>query len=291
MVKFVAGVAMVDPTFYVPIAQAAEEAGFDSVAVPDSICYPAESDATYPYNEDGTREFLENKPFIEPLIAMAAMAAATTRIVFHTAVLKLPIRHPVIFAKELTSVAVLSGNRVRLGVGTSPWPEDYEAVELTWQGRGRRMDECIKVIRGLSTGDYFEFAGEHYRIPSIRLNPVPTEPVPILIGGHGETGLRRAARLGDGWISAGSSTEELMARLALIDEYRRDYGREDVPFEVHATTEDSFTPDGIARLEELGVTHTNGGFGRFNPYGSEPDPESLQEKIDNLRRFADAFIT
>src|ERR1700722_12078212 len=281
---------MVDPTFYVPIAQTAEAAGFDSVAVPDSIFYPAESDATYPYNEDGTREFLENKPFIEPLIAVAAMAAATTSILFHTSVLKLPIRHPVIFTKELTSVAVLSGNRVRLGVGSSPWPEDYEAVGLPWRGRGQRFDECIEIIRGLSTGRYFDFASDNYRIPPIRLNPVPTEPVPILIGGHGPTGLRRAARLGDGWISAGSSTEDLMARQALIDRYRREYGREDVPFEVHATTEDSFTPDGMARLEELGVTHTNGGFGRFNPYGSEPYPESLQGKIDNLRRFAETFI-
>ena len=283
---------MVDPTFYVPIAQAAEEAGFDSVAVPDSIFYPAESDATYPYNEDGTREFLENKPFIEPLIAMATMAAATTSIVFHTSVLKLPIRHPVIFTKELTSVALLSGNRVRLGVGSSPWPEDYEAVGSALAGPRRAVrrvhrDHPRPVGRRLLRLRQRQLL----RIPSIRLNPVPTEPVPILIGGHGPTGLRRAARLGDGWISAGSSTEDLMARLALIDQYRREYGREDVPFEVHATTEDSFTPGGIARLEELGVTHTSGGFGRFNPYGSEPDPESLREKIDNLRRFADTFIT
>ena len=104
--KFIANISMCDPTFYVPLAQAAEAAGFDTIAVPDSIAYPKESSSTYPYNFDGTREFLENKPFIEPHIAMAAMSAVTSTIEFHTFVLKMPIRHPVIYAKEATSLAV-----------------------------------------------------------------------------------------------------------------------------------------------------------------------------------------
>jgi hypothetical protein len=115
-------------------------------------------------------------------------------------------------------------------------------------------------------------------------------PVPILIGGHGDANLDRAARIGDGWISAGSTTEQLTIWLERINGLRQKYGTSDRPFEVHATTEDSFTPEGVQRLEALGVTHTSGGFGRFNPYGLETDPESLQEKIDNLRRFADTFI-
>jgi alkanesulfonate monooxygenase SsuD/methylene tetrahydromethanopterin reductase-like flavin-dependent oxidoreductase (luciferase family) len=132
------------------------------VGLPDSICDPRESGSKYPYTEDGAREFLENKPFLEPLTAMAAMGAATRRIDFHTSVLKLPIRHPVIFAKEVTSVAVLVDNRCKLGVGTSPWPDDYEIVGLPWTGRGRRFDECIEIIRGLATGEYFEYRGEFY---------------------------------------------------------------------------------------------------------------------------------
>ena len=288
--KFMAGVAMVDSSFYVPLARAAEEAGFDDVAVPDSICYPEASDSTYPYNADGTRQFLENKPFIEPLIAIAAMASATSRIGFCTSVLKLPIRHPVIFAKEVSSVAVLTGNRFRLGVGSSPWPEDYEVVGLPWSGRGARFDECIEIVRGLCSGAYVSHAGEHYQFPSIKMHPTPTTPVPVLIGGHGEANIRRAARLGDGWISAGSTTTELATRLDLLARLRVEYGRQHLAFEVHATTEDSFSRPGIARLEEMGVTHTAGGFGRFNPYGLEEDTESLGEKIDHLRRFADEVI-
>jgi probable F420-dependent oxidoreductase len=289
--KFLAGVAMANPSFYVPLAQAAEEARYDSISVPDSIGYPETAKSAYPYNADGTREFLENKPFVEPLIAIAAMGTATSTITFHTSVIKMPIRHPVIFAKEVSSLAVIVGDRFRLGVGTSPWPEDYELVGLPWAGRGQRFDECIQIVRGLGSGAYFGFDGRHYQFEPVKLNPVPAEPVPILIGGHSDANLRRAARLGDGWISAGSTTEQLASMLTRLSALRVEHGRDHLPFEVHATTEDSFSPAGVRRLEEMGVTHTAGGFGRFNPYGREADPESLREKIDNLRRYADDVMS
>jgi probable F420-dependent oxidoreductase len=288
--KFLANVAMADPSFYIPLAQAAEEAGYDGVSVPDSIFYPQEASSRYPYNEDGTREFLENKPFIEPLIAVAAMGTATSRISFYSSVLKLPIRHPVIFAKEVSSLAVMVNERFRLGVGSSPWSEDYVAVGLAWERRGPRFDECIEIVRGLCAGDYFGFDGRYYNFAPLKLNPVPSRPLPVLIGGHADANLRRAARTGDGWISAGSSTEQLAGRLERLRALRVEYGREQLPFEVHATTEDSFSAGGVRRLETLGVTHTGGGFGRFNPYGLEADPETLQEKLDNLRRYADEVM-
>jgi probable F420-dependent oxidoreductase len=289
-VRFTTTIAMCDPSFYLPLAQAAEAAGFDSVAVPDSIAYPRESSSTYPYNVDGTREFLENKPFIEPLIAIAAMGAVTNRIEFHTFVLKLPIRNPVIFAKEATSLAVMTGNRFALGVGSSPWPDDYEIVGLPWEARGRRFDECIEIIRSLAAGGYIEHHGEFYDFPAIKVQPVPTQPLPILVGGHADANLRRAARIGDGWMSAGGTWDDLVAMVERLQQLRREYGRDQEPFSIYATTPESFTADGVKRLEELGVTHTSGGFGRFNPYGLETDPESLREKIDNLDRYADEVI-
>src|SRR5919109_3398930 len=104
--------SMTDPSFYAPLAKAAEEAGYDSFVVPDSLLYPAESDDTYPYSPDGTREFLEDKPFIEPFVLMAALGAITGRLRFTTFVLKLPMRHPVLVAKQAASVAVLTGDRI-----------------------------------------------------------------------------------------------------------------------------------------------------------------------------------
>src|SRR5438874_13730737 len=102
---------MVDPSSYAPLARAAEEAGYDNFVVPDSIAYPRESDATYPYNPDATREFLEDKPSLEPFSLIPALGAVTERIRFTTFVANLPIRHPVLIAKQSGSVAVLPNHR------------------------------------------------------------------------------------------------------------------------------------------------------------------------------------
>src|SRR5450759_184443 len=122
--------SMVDPTFYLPLAVAAEEAGYDSMVVPDSPCYPEVSDSTYPFNPDGTREFLDDKPFLEPFSLIPALGAITESIRFVTFVVKLPVRSPVLVAKQATSTAVLTGNRLVLGVGISPWPVSYTHLTL-----------------------------------------------------------------------------------------------------------------------------------------------------------------
>ncbi|MGH9061760.1 MAG: TIGR03619 family F420-dependent LLM class oxidoreductase, partial [Acidimicrobiales bacterium] len=204
---FTTPLAMVDPSYLVPLARAAEDAGYHSVALADSLAYPKESDSTYPYTPDGSREFLENKMFIEPMVAAAALGAATSTLEFYTFVLKLPVRNPVVLAKEVTSVAALTGGRLSLGVGISPWPDDYELCGVPWAGRGRRFEECIQILRGLGTGEYYEHHGTCYDFAAVKLNPRAT--VPILIGGHNERSLERAARLGDGWLPVGMPDDEL----------------------------------------------------------------------------------
>ena len=280
--------SMVDPSFYLPLARAAEEAGYDSFIVPDSIAYPEHSDATYPFNPDGTREFLEDKPFLEPFSLIPALGAVTTRLRFVTFVIKLPIRHPVLVAKQVSSVAVLTGNRLGLGVGTSPWPEDYELVDVPWEGRGKRMDESLAVIRALLAGGYAEFHGSVYDVPAIKMTPVPSAPVPILIGGHGEAALKRAAYSGDGWMHGGGPPEALPGLLERLGQLRDEAGRQDEPFEVHVISLEGYSVDGVKRLEEQGVTDVIVGF-RW-PYAVGPDVEPLQAKLDNLRRFADTVI-
>jgi probable F420-dependent oxidoreductase len=287
-VRFSYAESMIDPSFYLPLARAAEDAGYDSFIVPDSIAYPEHSDATYPFNPDGTREFLDDKPFLEPFSLIPALGAVTTTIRFVTFVIKLPIRHPVLVAKQVASVAVLTGNRLGLGVGTSPWPEDYDLVDVPWEGRGRRMDESLAVIRGLLAGGYSEFHGTVYDVPAIKITPVPSAPVPILIGGHGEPALRRAAYSGDGWMHGGGPPEALPGLLERLGQLRAEAGREKEPFEVHVISLDAYTPEGVRRLEEQGVTDVIVGF-RW-PYAVGPDLEPLQTKIDNLRRFADTVI-
>ncbi|HUA94028.1 MAG TPA: TIGR03619 family F420-dependent LLM class oxidoreductase [Acidimicrobiales bacterium] len=278
---------MTDPGYYLSLARAAEEAGYDSMVVPDSICYPEHAESAYPYNPDGSREFLEDKPVLEPFSLIPAMAAVTERLRFVTFVLKLPIRHPVLVAKQATTTAVLTGSRLLLGVGTSPWREDYEVLEVPWEGRGRRMDEALAIVAGLSAGGYFEHHGEVYDVPSIKLAPVPTEPLPILIGGHGEAALRRAARA-DGWLHGGGDPGDLPGLLSRLQELRQEVGTDDRPFQVHVISTDAYSADGVRRLEDQGVTDVIVGF-RW-PYDVGPDTEPLPAKIDNLRRYADTVI-
>ncbi len=286
--RFCYAESMTDPSFYAPLAQAAEESGYDAMVVPDSICYPEQSDSVYPFNPDGTREFLEDKPFLEPFSLIPALGAVTQRLRFVTFVLKLPVRNPVLVAKQATSTAVLTGNRLVLGVGSSPWREDYEVLGVPWEGRGRRMDEELAVIRGLSAGGYFSFHGEIFNIPNIKLSPVPTEPIPILVGGHSDAALRRAARDADGWLHGGGDPGLLPGLLARLAEFRRQEKPTGRPFEVHVISTDAYSVDGVRRLEDQGVTDVIVGF-RW-PYRVGPDLEPLNEKIANLRRFADQVI-
>jgi probable F420-dependent oxidoreductase len=287
-VRFSYAESMIDPTFYAPLAQAVEEAGYDSFVVPDSIFYPETSDSTYPYNPDGTREFLEDKPFLEPFTLIPALGAVTRQLRFTTFVVKLPIRHPVFVAKQAGSVAVLTGDRLALGVGTSPWPEDYLACGVPWERRGKRMDEAIDVIRGLTGGGFVEYHGEIFDIPSLKMSPVPSRPIPILIGGHADAALRRAARVGDGWMHGGGDPADLPRLLERVRVLRQEYGRDHLPFEVHAISLDAYTLDGVRRLADEGVTDVIVGF-RW-PYAVGPDTEPLQVKLDNLRRYADDVI-
>jgi probable F420-dependent oxidoreductase len=287
-VRFSYAESMTSPSFYTPLARAAEEAGYDSMVVPDSICYPQQATSVYPFNPDGSREFLEDKPFLEPFSLIPALGAVTDRIRFVTFVLKLPVRNPVLVAKQATSTAVLTGNRLLLGVGTSPWREDYEVLGVPWERRGRRLDEELAVIRGLAAGGYFSYHGEIFDLPPVKIAPVPTRPIPILIGGHGDAALRRAARDGDGWLHGGGDPAHLPGLLARLAEFRHQAGTDGRPFEVHVISMDGYTVDGVRRLEEHGVTDVIVGF-RW-PYEVGPDREPLAAKLASLRRFADDVI-
>ena len=286
--RFTFAEAMTDPTFYIPLAKAAEAAGYHAMTIPDSIAYPFESDSTYPYTPDGSREFLDGKAFIESFVLTAALCAVTTTLHFNHFVLKLPIRPPALVAKQAGSLAALFDNRLGLGVGTSPWAEDYELLGVPFARRGKRMDECIEIIRGLTSGEYFEFHGEFYDIPKTKMTPAPSRPVPILIGGHADAALRRAART-DGWMHGGGDPEELDALLAKLARFREEEGSAgNGDYQIHVISIDAYTLDGVKRLEDKGITDVIVGF-RI-PYITGPDTEPLDTKIRNLEMFAENVI-
>lgn len=286
--RFTYAEAMTDPTFYIPLAKAAEGAGYHAMTIPDSLAYPFESDSKYPYTPDGNREFLENKSFIESFVLTAALCAVTTTLHFNHFVLKLPIRPPALVAKQAGSLAAMFDNRLGLGVGTSPWPEDYELLNVPYARRGKRMDECIDIIRGLTSGDYFEYHGEFYDIPKTKMTPAPSKPLPILIGGHADAALRRAAR-NDGWMHGGGDPEELDALIKKLNDFRDEAGTASAQdYQIHVISIDAYTPDGIKRLEDKGVTDVIVGF-RI-PYITGQDTEPLDAKIRNIEMFAENVI-
>jgi alkanesulfonate monooxygenase SsuD/methylene tetrahydromethanopterin reductase-like flavin-dependent oxidoreductase (luciferase family) len=285
-VRFTFAEAMTDPAYYIPLAKAAEAAGYHAMTIPDSVAYPFESDSKYPYTPDGSREFLEGKAFIEAFVMAGALCAVTTTLKFNFFVLKLPIRPPALVAKQAGSLNALFDNRLGLGVGTSPWPEDYELMGVPFAKRGRRMDECIEIIKGLTSGDYFEFHGEFYDIPKTKMTPAPTKPVPILVGGHADAALKRAARH-DGWMHGGGQPEELDRLIKRLNQIREEGGRTG-RFEIHVISADAFTLDGIKRLEDKDVTDVIVGF-RI-PYIMGQDTEPLDTKIRNLEKFAEKVI-
>ena len=285
--RFSLQVGMCDPGHYIPMAQAAEAAGFHGLAIPDSICYPREASSKYPYNKDGSREFLESVPFVESLIAVSAMAAATEKIRLATFVYKLAVRQAPVVAKQVQGIQALSGNRFDFGIGISPWEEDFAVCGVPWEKRGKRFDEQIEILRGLETGEFFGFESELHHMPANKMCPVPGERTPLLIGGHAEPALKRAARVGDGWMCAGADLAQLEAYIGRINQLRGEYGTLDRAFRVFTTGQDAFSNEGIARLEALGVTDVIIGF--RNVYEMEPD-KTLEEKIGMLQWYANEFI-
>ena len=197
-----------DPAELGPLAITAEAHGWDALAVSDHVVNPVTTRSTYPYTADGSRRWGMGTPWPDPWVTIAFLAGQTTTLRFFTNIYVLPARPPVAVAKLVGTAAVLSGNRVALGIGMGWMEEEFDAMEQPFAGRGKRADEMLEVIRTLWTGEVVEHHGVHYDVPPLEVQPVPSEPVPVWVGGTSEAALRRAAR-NDGWISDLHTTDEL----------------------------------------------------------------------------------
>lgn len=193
----------------VPVmARTLEDAGFESLWVSDHIVMPREIRSHYPFAEDGRASWPTDTPYLDALIALALAAAATERVRLGTAVLVMPQRNPVQLAKQAASIDVASGGRLELGVGAGWLAEEFEALGAPFEGRGGRLAEWIRIARECWTGIPSARESRHYSLPAdILCLPVPAHPIPLLVGGHSPAALRRAGRLGDGWLAQQSADE------------------------------------------------------------------------------------
>lgn len=285
--KFTLAVALCPPDQYGPLAQAAEAAGWDAICVPDSIFWSESMSAEYPYTRDGSRFWGPETPFLSPWVAISWMAAQTESLFFYTNVLKLAVRQPLLVAKQVTSVAALSNNRVGLGAGLGWLPEEFEWCGADYESRGKRANEALEILKLLFAGGEVSYQGDYHSFGKIVMSPTPTKPVPIYIGGHSRPALRRAAKYGDGWASAMIGEAELVEIIRTLEDLRKQEGRGDEPFEIQTAIRDVFDVDGFRRLENAGVTDILTQPWMFR--GVAPDGP-VEEKIAALEWFADHYI-
>ena len=216
------------------LTQRAEDLGFDSVWVSDHIILPKEVSSFYPYSPDGVATFRPDEPYYEPISALNFLAGCTHRIRLGTHVLILPYRNPVLAAKMLATLDVLSNGRLILGVGAGWMEEEFQALGLsTFAQRGTVTNEYIRLFKELWTQREPEFHGEFYNVAGAGFLPKPVQQPhpPLWIGGHTGPALRRAAELGDGWMPIGLrppavlEPEELASKIARLRTLTRRAGR------------------------------------------------------------------
>lgn len=268
------------------IAKLAEELGFEGVMGSDHALYPEKLEPTYPYSETGYPPQTADSEYPDMWTSCAAMAAVTSRIKLACAVYVLPIRHPVEVAKQAATLAILSQGRFVLGVGTGWMKEEFDVYGVDFATRGRRTDEMVEILRGLWRGGMFAYSGECFDFPAIQVSPTPTHEIPIYFGGAAPVALRRAARVGDGWIGAGNRADEVPALLARIAEYRVEAGRSERPFESIVGLYGDADFDTLRRLEDVGMTS-----GVHLPFHfALGGPSSLDQKRRLMEEFSERTL-
>ncbi|SHN47303.1 TIGR03619 family F420-dependent LLM class oxidoreductase [Cryptosporangium aurantiacum] len=188
-----------DATALAEAAVGLEAAGVDSLWLSDRIVTVDPLASTYPFTADGRVPWTDRTPFVDVLIGMAVAAAHTRRVEIGTGVLVAPLRHPVILAKQLASIDVLSGGRVVAGIGSGWMAEEFDLLGVAYAERASRTDEAVDVLRACWSGDVPPLDGPHHRLPEgVSCYPAPARRIPLLAGGMSPAALRRAGRL-DGW--------------------------------------------------------------------------------------------
>jgi probable F420-dependent oxidoreductase len=269
------------------MAQACDEAGFDSIAISDHLITPEKLATPYPYTDDGSLRWGPLTDWPDPWVTIAAMSAVTKRLRFVTSVYVLPLRNPFQVAKTVATASVLSRGRIVMGIGAGWMREEFGVAGQAFSNRGQRMNEMVEVLRKLWQADgYVEHHGEFFDFAPVEMRPRPVAPVPMWVGGLSQAALRRAATLGDGWISDLHSTAELRRSIERLAKLRADSTLAGRPMSVLGAATDAYTVDGYRRLEDAGVTHVQ--TLPWTLYGLEG--QTLDERREGILRFGEDVI-
>ncbi len=248
---------LADPGALGDVARRAEELGYHSVFVADHVVVPRHLASRYPYTRDGGFPYDPDLAWLDPMVALGFLAGQTRRIRIGTSITVVPMRNPVITAKQISSADHLSGGRIIFGAGVGWMEEEFTLLGASFHDRGRRMDEYLRLMKALWTEDNPAFAGEYFQVRECGFSPKPAQKphVPVWVGGESAAALRRAARLGDGWHSAATSLAELPGKLRVLRAALAEAGRTEAGFTISVSPTDRLTRDVIRQLADHGVHH------------------------------------
>ena len=277
--KFYVSSAFLDTREIVEIARAADELGYEGIAIPDHVVNLETLRTPYPYTADGERRWQPFTDWPDPWVLVGAMAQVTTRLKFVTTVYIPAMRDPYTAAKAVGTAACLSGGRVELGVGVGWCEEEFDLLGQSFARRGRRTDEMLELMKSLWKPGWREIDGEFYSTPRLEMTPTPPR-IPIYGGGLSDVALRRAAR-NDGWIGDLIGLDQAAASVNRIRQLRDETGLGMRDFTVITPLVDAFTRDQYRRASDAGIDAV-----LTMPwvFYCGPTP-SLSEKIEGMRRF------
>jgi probable F420-dependent oxidoreductase len=241
------------PMRLVELAVIAEAAGMQGISLPEHLVTPSRIETPNPYVTGGGAGYVPGTPFVDPFVAFGAMSSVTTQLHFLANVYVLPLRNLFVAAKSVSSAAVLSGNRVVLGVGIGWLKEEFAAVGARFTSRAARTHQMQRLRPALLTGDEVTSDSAHYAFPPLHIAPVPTHPVPIVVGGISDAALARAARA-DGWVGINFAEPVLMPILDRLQRAREMEGRGGPAFRVIVSRPPDFDRAMAHRYAAAGVT-------------------------------------
>lgn len=277
--KFYVSSAFLEASEIIEIARAADELGYEGMAIPDHVVNLETLATPYPYTEDGERRWLPFTDWLDPWVLVGSLAQVTSRLKFVTTVYIPAMRDPYSAAKAIGTAACLSGGRVELGIGVGWCEEEFDLLGQSFAKRGRRTDEMLDLMKVLWQPGWTEFDGEFYQTPRLEMTPTPPR-IPIYAGGLSDIALRRASR-NDGWIGDLITLDQALASVDRVRELRAEKGLTMDGFRVLTPLMDAFTIEHFERASAGGIDAV-----LTMPWMFYSGPKaSLSEKIDGMRRF------